>query len=264
MSSCITAYALEAGPLRTTVFHLPTPLAEDSLKDWSAKTLTGSISIKKRAVSKSLIMVLLLDSLVKYVLSRWSGRKSIFVHLTMDLTMSKAFAPHVSQVLAIDDSRGMVDQYNKNAAKSKTKHPGCDMRAVYGDLIDRFDLRPALDPRITDPEGEYQSFDLVMMCASYPTPGRPISSSTEYNLMIYLNAQQTIDSYLTSYHSSKIVASMELVKALNVLAGGVKDGGVLVIVDIEKFYGDAEPDEALLDGRKETGSGSREVTRLYS
>ena len=53
---------------------------------------------------------------------------------------------------------------------------------------------------------------------------------------------------------------MELVNALETLVGRLKDDGVVVIVDIEKFYGDADLDNgASLDGRKEEGSGSREV-----
>ena len=48
--------------------------------------------------------------------------------------------------------------------------------------------------------------------------------------------------------------------AHDVLVGRLKDDGVLVIVDIEKYYGHTDEDsEALLDGRKEPGSGSREV-----
>lgn len=53
---------------------------------------------------------------------------------------------------------------------------------------------------------------------------------------------------------------MELVNALDVLVGRLKDDGVLVIVDIEKYYGHTDPEsEAFVDGRKELGSGSREV-----
>ncbi len=53
---------------------------------------------------------------------------------------------------------------------------------------------------------------------------------------------------------------MELVNALETLLGRLKDDGVVVIVDIEKFYGDADLDNgASLDGRKEEGNGSREV-----
>ncbi|KAL9068921.1 MAG: hypothetical protein Q9161_005894 [Pseudevernia consocians] len=53
---------------------------------------------------------------------------------------------------------------------------------------------------------------------------------------------------------------MELVNALDVLVDHLKDDRVLVIMNIEKYYGHTDPDsEALLDGRKELGSGSREV-----
>lgn len=38
------------------------------------------------------------------------------------------------------------------------------MRAVQGDLIDRYNLCQPLDPEIADPDGDYQSFDLVVMC----------------------------------------------------------------------------------------------------
>lgn len=43
---------------------------------------------------------------------------------------------------------------------------------------------------------------------------------------------------------------MELVNALDILIGCLKNNGILVIVDIEKFYGYADSDEALLDARK--------------
>ena len=58
----------------------------------------------------------------------------------------------------------MVNQYNKIAAADKDKNPRCDMRAVQGDLIDRYNLCQPLDPEIADPDGDYQSFDLVVMC----------------------------------------------------------------------------------------------------
>lgn len=53
---------------------------------------------------------------------------------------------------------------------------------------------------------------------------------------------------------------MELVNALDILAGRLKHDGLLIIVDIEKVHEsvDLEP-EALLDGRKFTGKGSTEV-----
>ena len=81
--------------------------------------------------------------------------------------MLQAFAPHVSQVLAIDDSRGMVKQFNRIAAANKHKYPGCDMRAAQGDLIDRYGTKPPIDSRIRDPDDEYQSFDMVVMCVSH-------------------------------------------------------------------------------------------------
>lgn len=53
---------------------------------------------------------------------------------------------------------------------------------------------------------------------------------------------------------------MELINALDVLADRLKNDGLLVIMDIEKFYSSADSgSEALLDGRKEEGSGSKEV-----
>lgn len=53
---------------------------------------------------------------------------------------------------------------------------------------------------------------------------------------------------------------MELINALDILVDRMNNDGVLVIVEIEKFYADADyASEALLDGRKETGHGSREV-----
>lgn len=54
---------------------------------------------------------------------------------------------------------------------------------------------------------------------------------------------------------------MELVNALDILIGRLKNNGILVIVDIEKFYGYADSDEALLDGRKEIGSGAGKSSR---
>ena len=58
----------------------------------------------------------------------------------------------------------MVQQFNKIAAANKDKTPRCDMRAVQGDLIDRFNLHQPLDFEIADPDGDYQSFDMVVMC----------------------------------------------------------------------------------------------------
>ena len=42
------------------------------------------------------------------------------------------------------------------------------MRAVHGDLVDVFERREAGDPEISDPHGDFQSFDLVAMCVSLP------------------------------------------------------------------------------------------------
>ncbi|CAD6591752.1 MAG: hypothetical protein ASARMPREDX12_005402 [Alectoria sarmentosa] len=144
--------------------------------------------------------------------------------------LSQAFAPYVSKILAIDNSGGMVDQFNTGL---KYSHPGCEMRAVQGDLIDRYNLHQALDAEIADPAGDFQSFDLVVMCLA-------------------------IDCFITDAPND--VQYMELVNALDILAGRLKHDGLLIIVDIEKFSGDSDAaSEAFFDGRKETGSGSKEV-----
>ena len=77
----------------------------------------------------------------------------------------------------------MVETFNSIAAANKHRHPGCDLRAVHGDLIDRYNLRPGVDPRITDPGGEYQSFDLVVMCKSFFTLGNTVFHNIESNIM---------------------------------------------------------------------------------
>lgn len=77
----------------------------------------------------------------------------------------------------------MVEKFNSIAAANKHRHPGCDLRAVHGDLIDRYNLRPDVDPRITDPDGDYQSFDLVVMCVSFSTLENTVFHNTESNVM---------------------------------------------------------------------------------
>ncbi|KAF6218167.1 hypothetical protein HO133_006126 [Letharia lupina] len=63
--------------------------------------------------------------------------------------LSMAFAPHVSKVHAIDSARGMVDEFNKFAAKTATKraYPNCKMKAVWGGLIDH---EKPQDPKIAN------------------------------------------------------------------------------------------------------------------
>lgn len=78
----------------------------------------------------------------------------------------QAFAPYVDKIRAIDNSRGMVEQYNRFATARKAQHPKCDMKAVRGDLIDRYNKGEEVDAEITDPDGEYQSFDMILMCVS--------------------------------------------------------------------------------------------------
>ena len=43
----------------------------------------------------------------------------------------QALAPHVSKILAIDSSKGMVDLYNETLGRER----GCAMGAVQGDLV---------------------------------------------------------------------------------------------------------------------------------
>ena len=70
--------------------------------------------------------------------------------------------------------------------------------------------------------------------------------------------QLAIDCFVTDAPND--VQYTELVNALDILAGRLKHDGLLIIVDIEKFYGDSDAaSEAFSDGRKETGSGSKEV-----
>lgn len=45
--------------------------------------------------------------------------------------VGQALAPHVSKILAIDSSKGMVDLYNATLGSER----GCVMRAVQGDLV---------------------------------------------------------------------------------------------------------------------------------
>ena len=77
----------------------------------------------------------------------------------------------------------MVEEFNSIAAVNKHRHPGCELKAVHGDLIDRYNLRPGVDPRITDPGGDYQSFDLVVMCKSFFTLGNTVFHNIESNIM---------------------------------------------------------------------------------
>ena len=42
------------------------------------------------------------------------------------------------------------------------------MRAIQGDLIDWYNQHQALDPEIADPDGDYHSFDLIVMCVRLP------------------------------------------------------------------------------------------------
>lgn len=50
----------------------------------------------------------------------------------------------------------MVEQYNKIALANKQMYPGCSMRAVQGDLIDRYNQHQPLDAEIAEPYGDYQ------------------------------------------------------------------------------------------------------------
>ena len=43
------------------------------------------------------------------------------------------------------------------------------MRAVQGDLISRYSQRRFMDASIIDPDGGFQSFDLIVMCVSHAT-----------------------------------------------------------------------------------------------
>ena len=148
-----------------------------------------------------------------------------------------------------------MDQFNTGL---KYSHPGCEMRAVQGDLIDRYNLHQALDAEIADPAGDFQSFDLVVMCVSLPprhTLSRAPHGLTDW-CAVY--PQLAIDCFITDAPND--VQYMELVNALDILAGRLKHDGLLIIVDIEKFSGDSDAaSEAFFDGRKETGSGSKEV-----
>ena len=101
----------------------------------------------------------------------------------MEESCIEAFVPHVSQVLTIDDSRGMVEQSNRIAAARKREFPGWDARAVHGNLIDRCSRGQTIDPRITDLNGEYQSFDLVLMRVSHSTLAKPVFPTTGSNTM---------------------------------------------------------------------------------
>ena len=110
----------------------------------------------------------------------FAGRR-LCMNSMMEESCIEAFVPHVSQVLTIDDSRGMVEQSNRIAAARKRKFPGWDARALHGDLIGRCSRGQAIDPRITNPNGEYQSFDLVMMRVSHSTLAKPVFPTTDSN-----------------------------------------------------------------------------------
>lgn len=84
------------------------------------------------------------------------------------------------------------------------------------------------------------------------------SKCIEANDLAWNFTQLAIDCFITDVLSN--VQYMELVNALDILAGRLKHNGIFIIVDIEKLYGYADStDETLIDGRKEGGHGSGEV-----
>ena len=56
-----------------------------------------------------------------------------FDRASTNFSVEEALAPHVGEIIAIDNSCGMVKQYIAIVAKARDLK--CKMRAVHGDLI---------------------------------------------------------------------------------------------------------------------------------
>lgn len=72
----------------------------------------------------------------------------------------------MTEILAIDKSRKMVEQYNIIVAKEK--NTVCKMKAVHGDITSHLITGKKLGIEV--PDGAFVGFDMVAMCVSCSPP----------------------------------------------------------------------------------------------
>ncbi|KAL9636377.1 MAG: hypothetical protein Q9164_002855 [Protoblastenia rupestris] len=149
--------------------------------------------------------------------------------------LSQALAPYAERILAIDRSQGMVDIYNEISGKLKEDDTlRCDMRAVCGDLIpDTYDNVLGIDEA---EERDYSEFDTIALCLALDLFTPEISNPSW------------------------------IIHALQALVSRLKEDGILIILEIEKYESNVapvmDPDNpaCTIDGLKMQGNGSLDVS----
>ncbi|KAK3170320.1 hypothetical protein OEA41_009707 [Lepraria neglecta] len=175
--------------------------------------------------------------------------------------LSWALAPHVGEIIAIDNSCGMVKPYNAIVAKARDLK--CKMRAVHGDFITQALTDEDDEPGAPEEAFNDEGFDLVAMCVSHRAPLRKMPG--QELMVLSFGSQLGIDFF--TYGDPNPHKHAQLVYTLDVLLLGLIENGTLLIIDIEKVDDGWEPpagtikhsQEALRDSMKHTGHGSKEV-----
>lgn len=168
--------------------------------------------------------------------------------------LSRALAPHVNKILAMDNSQNMTIQYNRRAEQTKEDHPDCEMRALIGDLI--YGKVP-----IAEIPSHFLPFDMVAMCVSLKV--------FTYIIRAHLTTLKLAVDFFAPDDASDDDAP-GLARALGSLTSRLRQNGMLLILDIEKDYtsdGANEKEnedyqaksERTRNGKKIVGYGSDEV-----
>ena len=168
--------------------------------------------------------------------------------------LSQALAPHVNNILAMDNSQNMTIQYNKRAEETQEAHTHCEMRAVLGDLV--YGKVP-----LAEFPDSVLPFDLVAMCVSVQLFISPFECHLTF-------VKLAVDFFAPNDASDDDAPG--LIRALGSLTSRLKDNGTLLILDIEKDHisesaEEAESEDYLAkseqnrNGKKVVGYGSNEI-----
>ena len=198
--------------------------------------------------------MLVLDSSVRYVGTLYQAKDveaNSFRDFVTNVPLYQALAPYVNKILAIDNAENMTIEYNKVAEQTQDTHPNCEMRAFWGDLIERE------EPNDEAWATEGTEFNLIGLSVS--VTGLCLAPCCTFALRL------TIQKLGIDYIACSCCGVPGLQGTIQALTSRLENNGTLLVLEIQIDYTQPEPaggkigDRRMRNGRKLSGFGSEEV-----
>lgn len=126
------------------------------------------------------------------------------------------------EIIAVVDAKNMVIEYNKIALQTKDDNPDCEMRAVWGDLVEG--KEPVDEAWAAD-----EKFDIIAMSVSS-------SVSPSHTCLGRERERLAFSRLAINFFACLACGIPRLQKVFETLILRLRSSGIILILDVEKDY----------------------------